>query len=173
MDDLREIFDRITEHHSMPLRIGSRCESNVYYQVEDLNREDLKRCASYITERIENVCYPARPIYLIDLHSGMTGLAAHLGAELGGPGHSIEVLSYEDLDQSGSSNPLKGENIVLVNEVITTARSCLEAHSRITLMGGTVLCWAALIDRTFGPGPVPVVAAFTGAPVVLVDRYST
>jgi hypothetical protein len=36
MGELRQIFDRITEHHSMPLRIGSRCESTVYYRVEDL-----------------------------------------------------------------------------------------------------------------------------------------
>lgn len=177
MDDIREIFERITEHHSMPLRIGSRCESNVYYCVEDLRWDDLEQCAEYITDRIDNVCSPSRPTYLIDLHGGVTGLAAILAEKMNADGGSVKVVRYEDLEEGSQEetadlNFLKGQDIVLVNEVITTARSCLEAHSRITLMGGTVLAWAALIDRTFGPGPVPVVAAFTGAPVRLIDRFS-
>ena len=179
MDDIREIFEKITEHHSMPLRIGSRCESQVYYRVEDLLWDDLEKCAEYLTDRIDKVGSPNRPTILIDLHGGYTGIAAILAEKLSEFGEPVKVLRYEELEkldrQGGNENAtalLKGQDIVLVNEVITTARSCLEAHSRITMMGGTVFAWVALIDRTFGPGPVPVVAAFTGAPVRLVDRFS-
>ena len=38
------------------------------------------------------------------------------------------------------------------------------------MLGSTVLCWASLVDRTFGPGPVPVVAAFTGEPVTMLEE---
>ena len=171
MDELREIFGRITEHHNMPLRIGSRCESKVYYRVEDISWDDLTKCAEYVTERIEKVCSPNLPDILIDLHSGFTGLAIIAGEKLAELGEAPKVLRYDELKE-GSAEVLKGKNIVIVNEVITTARSCLEAHSRITVLGGSVFCWAALIDRTFGPGPVPVVAAFTGEPVQLVDRFA-
>jgi len=58
----------------------------------------------------------------------------------------------------------------MLTDVITTARSSLEAHTKATLRGVPVLCWATLIDRTFGPGPVPVVSALTGAPVRLLSR---
>lgn len=177
MEDIREIFEKITERHSMPLRIGSRCESEIYYRVEDIRWDDLEKCAEYLTDRIDKVCSPNRPSILIDLHGGYTGIAAHLADKLSEWGESVQVLRYDDLqkrerDGEDAAALLKGQDILLVNEVITTARSCLEAHSKITMMGGSVMAWVALIDRTFGPGPVPVVASFTGAPVRLVDRFS-
>jgi orotate phosphoribosyltransferase len=71
---------------------------------------------------------------------------------------------------NGHGEKYKGHNAILVTDVITTARSSLEAHTRATLRGIPVLCWATLIDRTFGPGPVPVVSAFTGAPVRVLTQ---
>ena len=80
----------------------------------------------------------------------------------------LDQIELEKIEQgNGIRKVLKDRPVVLVNDVITTGKSCLEAHNATTLMGGTVLCWAALIDRTFGPGPVPVVAAFTGEPITL------
>lgn len=171
MVDLREIFGTITEHYDVPVRVGSRCEANVYYRVEDLSARDLDSCAEYVAERITKVCQPTLPHLLVSLRGSYTGLAATLSKTLAPPGESLEVLEYDALVSSpASSSRIKNANIVLVNDVITTARSCLEAHTRVTMMGASILCWAALIDRTFGPGPVPVVAAFTGEPVTLLER---
>jgi hypothetical protein len=170
MDDIKDIFGRITEHHSMPLRVGSRCEASVYYRVEDLTGEDVQACAEFLSERILKVCSPALPHFLVNLRGSFTGLATMLAKELAPPGESLEILELEQINSgNGVSARVKGANLILVNDVITTARSCLEAHTRVTMMGGAILCWAALIDRTFGPGPVPVVAAFTGEPVTLLE----
>ena len=71
---------------------------------------------------------------------------------------------------NGHGPKYRGWESVLVTDVITTARSTLEAHTKVTLQGLNMLCWASLIDRTFGPGPVSVVSAFTGAPVRVVTQ---
>lgn len=154
----------------MPLRVGSRCEASCYYRVEDLGADDIQVCADYLAERVLKVCSPALPHFLVNLRGSFTGLAAVLAKELAPPGESLEVLEFSQLTSgNGVTSRIKGSNLILVNDVITTARSCLEAHTRVTMMGGSILCWAALIDRTFGPGPVPVVASFTGEPVTLLE----
>jgi orotate phosphoribosyltransferase len=86
-------------------------------------------------------------------------------------GEAIEVVNVEQLSSGkGRATWLRDMNVVLVNDVITTARTCLEAHTKATMMGARVMCWAAIIDRTFGPGPVPVVAGITGEPVRLLEE---
>lgn len=170
MDDLRGVFEKITEHYSVPIRVGSRCEASVYYRVEDLKAREMEQCAEFLRERVLKVCSPALPHVLINLRGSYTGLAGLLAKELAPPGESLEVIPYEQLTGgNGAGARVKNANVILVNDVITTARSCLEAHTRATMMGASILCWAALIDRTFGPGPVPVVAAFTGEPVTLLE----
>lgn len=170
---LREIFDRITEHYQVPIRIGGRCESRSFYRVDDLTTEELEFCADYVADRITKVCQPQIPTLIVQLPGSYTGLADMLSRSLAPPGDVLEVLLLEKLDPgNGMGKKIKTSNIVMVNDVITTARSCLEAHTKITLMGASVLCWAALVDRTFGPGPVPVVAAFTGEPVTLLEGLS-
>lgn len=170
MSNLREIFEAITERYQSPVRIGSRCESRVYYRVEDLSRRDVESCAEYIAERVQKVCSPILPNVLIALPGSFSGLAEILSRELAAPGETLEVISIDQISGSnGRSSHLKGAYAMLVNDVITTARSCLEVHTKATVIGASVLCWAALIDRTFGPGPVPVIASFTGEPVRLLD----
>lgn len=169
MERIKEIFEQITEYYSVPIRVGSRCEASVYYRVEDLSQDDVELCGQYVAERALKVIAPTLPQYVLNLPGSYTGLAQILARELAPPGETLEVLNYEDLSGgNGKSGKLKGASIILVNDVITTARSCLEAHTKMTMMGAAVICWAALIDRTFGPGPVPVVASFTGEPVTLL-----
>ena len=170
MDDIREIFEKITEYYSVPIRVGSRCEANVYYRVEDLSSDNIEVCARYVSERILKVATPALPHFLVNLRGSFTDLASILARALAPSGETLEVLGYEEINAgNGKSHRVKGANVILVNDVITMARSCLEAHTRVTMMGASITCWAALIDRTFGPGPVPIVAAFTGEPVTLLS----
>jgi hypothetical protein len=169
-NELREIFAEISEYYESPLRLGSRCESNTYYRVEDLTDENIELSASYIASRVRKVCSPSIPKYIITLPGNYTGLGESLNIELAPPGEGIVKVSLKELEKSERLQmEIKNSPVILVNDVITTARSCLEAHTKITLIGARVLCWACLIDRTFGPGPVPVVAAFTGAPVTLLE----
>lgn len=170
MDEIKEIFARITERYEIPVRIGSRCEATTYYRVDSLVPSDLEICASYIADRIRNVCHPHQPELLIQLPGSYTGLVEILSQELAAPGETLEVLPYEKIvPGNGVTKRIKNTPVVLVNDVITTARSCVEAHTKVTMMGASILCWAALIDRTFGPGPVPVITAFTGEPVTLLE----
>lgn len=171
MEELREIIDRVTEYYETPIRVGSRCEANVFYRVEDLSSEELEVIGEQLAERILNSCSPNLPQLLISLPGSYAGLAKVLSKTLAPTGEPLEVVNVEQLAPGkGRANWLRGSNVVLVNDVITTARTCLEAHTRATVMGASVLCWAAIIDRTFGPGPVPVVAGITGEPVRLLEE---
>jgi hypothetical protein len=168
--ELREIMERITERYEMPIQIGSRCETNTFYRVEDLTEQELSFVAGYIAERIRNVSSPSEPEVILSLPGSYAGLARALARELSNSSDPLDVIHTEQLSsQAITSTWLRNTPTILVNEVITTARTCLEAHNQATLLGASVLCWAALIDRTFGPGPVSIVAALTGEPVRLLD----
>lgn len=168
-EEISELFQPVTEVYQDPVPIGGRCESNVYYRVEDLNEEELNLCAEYVARRIRNVGAPQEPELFLKLPGGYTFFAERLCAvysEMYARGREIPLEQYlESKLSNGHGEKYKGKNAVLVTDVITTARSSLEAHTKATLRGIQVLCWATLIDRTFGPGPVPVVSALTGAPV--------
>lgn len=168
-EDIEEIFAKITETFIEPIPIGGRCESSVYYQTQDLTDDDLNKCAEYVVERIHKMLAPQKPDVILKLPSEHSFFAERLikvYAELYPYGQDIILDTYsEQAVSNGMGEKYKSKNTILVNDVITTARSSLEAHTKATLRGIPILCWATLIDRTFGPGPVPVVSAFTGAPV--------
>ena len=174
VDEINEIFLRITEEYEDPVRIGGQCESRVFYRVEDLSEDDLNTCAHYVAQRIRNVIAPQKPNFFLKLPGGYSFFAERLCAvysELLPGGTELPLEQYiESKLTNGYGERYKGQNAILVTDVITTARSTLEAHTKATLRGIPVLCWATLIDRTFGPGPVPVVSAFTGGPVRLLSR---
>lgn len=174
IEELEEIFGRITEEYEEPVPIGGRCESRIFYRVEDLSEDDLNACAEYVAERIRNVVAPSKPQLFLKLPGGYSFFAERLCAvysELYNKGKEIPLEQYlESKLSNGHGEKYKGYSSILVTDVITTARSSLEAHTRATLRGIPVLCWATLIDRTFGPGPVPVVSAFTGASVRVLTQ---
>jgi hypothetical protein len=173
-EDINEIFEKITETFEQPVPIGGRCESTVYYRTEDLTDEDLNACAHYVARRIRNVVSPQEPFFVLKLPGGYSFFAERLCAvyaELYRKGEELPLEQYlESKFSNGHSEKYKGKPAILVTDVITTARSSLEAHTKATIRGIPILCWATLIDRTFGPGPVPVVSSYTGAPVRLLTR---
>jgi hypothetical protein len=174
VETISEIFERITERFEEPVPIGSRCESTVYYRVEDLTDEELDACAQYVASRIRNVVAPQTPQLFLKLAGGYSFFAERLCAmyqELFPSAVEIPLEQYlESKLFNGHGERFRGKNCILITDVITTARSSLEAHTKATLRGIPVLGWGTLIDRTFGPGPVPVVSAFTGAPVRLLTQ---
>ncbi len=171
--DISEIFDHITETFEEPVPIGGRCESRVFYRVEALSERDLNTCAEYVANRIHDVV-TSPPQLFLKLPGGYTFFAERLCAlyyELGFSKEEVPLEQYiESKISNGHGEKYRGKNAILVTDVITTARSSLEAHTKATLRGIPILTWATLIDRTFGPGPVPVVSAFTGAPVRVLTR---
>lgn len=174
IEDINEIFARITERYQEPVPIGGRCESYIYYRTEDLSEDDLNTCAEYVAHRLKNVMSPQKPDVFLKLPGGYSFFAERLTAiysEFWARGQEVPLEPYiESKLSNGYGERYKGKNAVLVTDVITTARSSLEAHTKATIRGIPVLCWATLIDRTFGPGPVSVVSAFTGAPVRLLTQ---
>lgn len=173
-ETIHEIFEAITETFEDPVPIGARCESNVYYRTEDLTEANLNACAEYVAYRIRDVVSPSEPQLFLKLPGGYTFFAERLQAIFTELFPAMEEVPLEQYLESklgnGHGEKYKGANAILVTDVITTARSSLEAHTKATLRGIPVLCWATLIDRTFGPGPVPVVSAFTGAPVRVLTQ---
>lgn len=175
VEEINSIIERITERYDEPVPIGGRCESNVFYRIEDLTEDDLNACAEYVAHRIDNLIAPQEPELFLKLPGGYSFFAERLCAL-----YSEIVLGKElPLEQyleskiiNGYGKKFKDRNTILVTDVITTARSSLEAHTKATIRGIPVMCWATLIDRTFGPGPVPVVSAFTGAPVRVLTQIA-
>lgn len=167
---IKDIIARVTEEYEEPIRISRACEAHVFYRVEDLMSDDFEVISELMAERTHNVCSPNKIIYLIQLPGCFTDWTKFLAEELSRIQNlEVTVISLSDLmEHEDLKDKVNGKCSILVNDIITTARSCLEAHSKVTLIGAKILCWAALIDRTFGPGPVPVVAAFTGEPVTLL-----
>lgn len=176
LEDINPIFEKITERFQDPVPIGTRCESHTYYRTEDLTEEDLNACAQYVARRVRSVLSPQHPELFLKLPGGYSFFAERLSAVYSEliPGRAeIPVEQYlESKLSNGFGSMYKGKAAILVTDVITTARSSLEAHTKATLRGIPVLCWATLIDRTFGPGPVPVVSAFTGDSVRLLTESS-
>ena len=174
VEEINEIFARVTEKYEDPVPIGNRCESRYYYRTEDLTDNDLNACAEYVAERILKLLHPQEPELFLKLPGGYSFFAERLCAvysELTPGGQDIPLEQYlESKMNNGFGTQYKGKNAILVTDVITTARSSLEAHTKATLRGIPVLCWATLIDRTFGPGPVPVVSAFTGESVRVLTQ---
>lgn len=175
VDEVNSIIDRITEYYEQPVPIGGRCESNIFYRIEDLTEEDLNTCAEYVAYRIDNIITPQVPQLFLKMPGGYSFFAERLCAIYS------EKIAHEEIPleqyleskfDNGSGKKYKGFNSILVTDVITTARSSLETHTKATLRGIPVVCWASLIDRTFGPGPVSVVSAFTGAPVRVLTQLS-
>lgn len=173
MSHFAELFERITERFSVPIKLSKNCEANTFYRVEDLNSEEISVCSNYLAGRTLDVCSPEEPVVLVEMPGSSSGLADALA-------HSISMENTSNLQPrvvtlnefnkgNGARSAVKGKNIAIVNDIITTGKSCLEAHSNLCMSGANVLCWIALIDRTFGPGPVPVVATMTGDPVKLLD----
>ncbi|MCI5066178.1 phosphoribosyltransferase [bacterium] len=174
IEDIAEIFTKVTERYEEPVPIGGRCESFTYYRTEDLSEDDLNACAEYVAQRLESILSPQHPDVFLKLPGGYSFFAERLSAvysEMIPGNREIPLEQYlESKLSNGFGTQYRGKNAILVTDVITTARSSLEAHTKATLRGIPVLCWATLIDRTFGPGPVPVVSAYTGDPVRLLTR---
>lgn len=173
-EDIEEIFAKVTDRFEEPVPIGGRCESNYYYNVQDLSESDLDACAMYVANRIIDIFHPMHPELILKLSGGYSFFGERLSATISELLHeprSIPIVHYDTVQAAvASGNEWKGKHAILVTDVITTARSSLEAHTRATLSGIHVQCWACLIDRTFGPGPVPVIASFTGEPVRLLTQ---
>lgn len=169
LPEISEAFERITEQYDVPVPIGGRCESNTYYRVEYLSDRDLNNCAEYVAERLVDMLAPQKIHVFLKLPGGYTFFAERLAAlysEVNPSAGEVILEPYVEAKiNNGLGDKYRGKNAILVTDVITTARSSLEAHTKATLRGIHIACWATLIDRTFGPGPVPVVSAFTGASV--------
>ncbi|HMO17087.1 MAG TPA: phosphoribosyltransferase [Oligoflexia bacterium] len=170
MSDFHDLFEKVTERFSVPVKLSKNCESTTFYRVEYLNQDDISYCADYLAGRVLDCVSPIEPEFIVEMPGSSVGLAKALAGAMGEIAFEPAVISLEEFSKgNGKASQMKGKNIILSNDVITTARSCLEAHSKLTLSGANVVAWAALIDRTFGPGPVPILATLTGEPVTLLE----
>jgi hypothetical protein len=175
-EEIEEIFVKITESFNEPIPIGGRCESSVYYHTADLTDDDLSKCAEYAVDRINKVLGNQQVDVFLKLpteHSYFAEKLYLMYQDFNPQATDVVFDTYSPVAiTNGMGEKYRGKNTVLINDVITTARSTLEAHGKATLRGIPVLAWTTLIDRTFGPGPVPVISAFTGASVRVMTNLA-
>ncbi len=166
MNSFKDLFENITERFSVPVKLSKSCESNTFYRVEDLTREDVEFCAEYLAEKIID---SGEPDILIEMPGSAVDLGKTVADKMGEQVKRPDVILLEGTENGDINiSSIQGKTIVIINDVITTGRSCLEVHSKLTMKGGNVLCWVALVDRTFGPGPVSVIATLTGDSITLL-----
>jgi len=171
-EQIHQIIQGVTENYDVPVPIGGRCESYVYYRLENLQEDEIAMCAKYVLQRLENALEINDIGLFLKLKGAITSFAECLYAlfcEIYNLEPKFELYS-ENLLLNGKADILRNKTAILISDVITTAKSSLEAHSQATLRGIKIAAWIALIDRTFGPGPVPVIAAYTGAPVSVLTK---
>jgi hypothetical protein len=135
IETLEGIFRNITEEYEEPVPIGGRCESRIFYRVEDLSDEDLDACAEYVAGRIRNVVSPGKPELFLKLPGGYSFFAERLCAvysELYNKGQEVPLEQYlESKMSNGHGEKYKGHNAILVTDVITTARSSVGSSPRV------------------------------------------
>jgi len=167
----KDLFEKITERYSVPIKFSKNCEANTFYRVEDLTAEDVNTLSAYLAKRTIDVLNPEEPEILVEMPGSTIGLAQAVAEAINDElGKMPNVISLNEFNKgNGARSATKGKMVVIINDIITTGKSCLEAHSELCMTGAKVGCWLALIDRTFGPGPVSIVAAMTGDPVKLLD----
>ena len=117
LEELNEIIEKITDTYEEPVPIGGRCESHVYYRVQDLNDHDLDVCAEYVAERIRNVVAPQTPQLFLKLPGGYTFFAERLCtiySELYGKGSEVPLEQYlESKMSNGHGDKYRGYNTIL------------------------------------------------------------
>lgn len=114
IEDVNEVFARVTEEFEDPIPIGGRCESKVYYRVESLTESDTcDICAEYVAERIKNVVAPSKPQLFLKLPGGYSFFAERLCAiysELFNRGQEVPLEQYlESKMSNGFGRSTKGK----------------------------------------------------------------
>ena len=153
MIDILKESEALLEGHFL---LTSGKHSELYIQCAKILRypDKAEKILKPVAEKLKN--------YDIDLVVGpaMGGIivAYELGRQLG-----VEAIFTERVDGKmelrRGFEVKKGQNIVICEDVVTTAKSSFEVKELLESMGGNVIAIASIIDRTSGNIDIDIISS--------------
>lgn len=137
-DTVKTIVDRITIHFPKPTRIPSGHVCSVFYDCYQLTPNDLARLAAQAVGHLE---HDAFDIAVGIAYSGILFAAAVAG------GRQVGILQK---DGKFFGPDLKGQRVVLVDDVVYSGKHMQEGAQKVEAEGGIVVGCASIIDRSKG-----------------------
>ena len=134
----KAIIERITHTHGQPQQIPSGHVASVFYDCIQLSPNELARLAAQAVGHLEHDHFD---VALGIAYAGICFAAAVAG------GRQVAILQA-DGEICGPS--LKGKKVIIVDDVVHSGRRLTAAASRIRSLGGAVVGFACIVDRSDG-----------------------
>jgi orotate phosphoribosyltransferase len=150
------IIERIAIQFPKPTRIPSGQVCSVFYDCFQLTPNDLARLAAHAVGHLD---HDAFDVAVGRAYSGILFAASVAG------GRKVAILQK---DGRFFGPDLKGQRVVVVDDVVHSGRQLQDAAERVQAEGGRVVGFACLIDRsggTFGNSDGADAASGLGAPL--------
>jgi orotate phosphoribosyltransferase len=139
----KAIVDQITIRFAKPTRISSGKVVSVFYDCFQLTPNDYARLAAHAVGHLE---HDAFDIAVGLAYSGILYAAAVAG------GRKVVIMQK---DGRFFGPDLRGQRVVVVDDVVHTGRHFVNAAERVAAEGGVVVGFACLIDRSRGTAQLP------------------
>jgi orotate phosphoribosyltransferase len=139
----KAIIDQITIRFAKPTRISSGEVVSVFYDCFQLTPNDYARLAAHALGHLE---HDAFDIAVGLAYSGILYAAAVAG------GRKVVIMQK---DGHFFGPDMRGQRVVIADDVVHTGRHLANAAERVTAQGGIVVGFACLIDRSRGKAKLP------------------
>jgi orotate phosphoribosyltransferase len=137
-DTVKTIVERIAIHFPTPTRIPSGHVCSIFYDCFQLTPNDLARLAAHAVGHLD---HDAFDIAVGRAYSGILFAAAVAG------GRKVAILQK---DGRFFGPDLKGQRVVLVDDVVYAGYNMRDGTEKIQAEGGTLVGRVAIIDRSKG-----------------------
>lgn len=132
------IIERIAIHFPKPTRIPSGQVCSVFYDCFQLTPNDLARLAAHAVGHLDHDAF--------DVAVGLAYSGILFAASVAG-GRKVVILQK---DGRFFGPDLRGQRVVVVDDVVHSGRRMLGAADSVRAEGGVVVGFACLIDRSGG-----------------------
>jgi len=134
----KAIIERITIRLPKPTRIPSGAICSVFYDCFQLTPNDMARLGAHAVGHLDHDAF--------DIAVGLAYSGILFAAAIAG-GRKVVILQK---DGSFFGPDLRGQRVVVVDDVVHSGRHLREARDRIVGEGGVVVGFACAIDRSEG-----------------------
>ncbi len=150
----KSILKKITIEHSTPRPVpGSKLTSKVFHDCAKLTPGDLARLAAQATGHLDDSSF--------DMTVGIAYTGIFFAAAVAG-GRNVAILGTDNVIYGPN---LKGERVILVDDVVYSGERILKAAKLIEEAGGKLVGFACIVDRREQNGELsgkPLYSAFQG-----------
>lgn len=144
----RGIIERIRVVCDKPVLLPDGQECKVFYDCARLSPNDLSRLAAEATGDVEE--------HVFDMVVGVAYAGILFAASIAG-GRSVSILQADGQLWGGS---VRGRKVLIVDDVIFSGARVQRAAKRVADLGGSVVGYACIVDRSDGKLGAPLWSAY-------------